>query len=444
MDPQLEDAFGLYQRCISSGVVEYLQKQARVKVRRCIYTTQVVIWLMIVQRLQPRGTLATGVEALLAGAADSLLSRCGRAQQKRISRRTGGYSHARQRLPKLLCRQVAGELVRRLREILSPGATRPSYLLDGSSLELEASPSLRKAYPPAENQHGQAHWPVLRVVVLHDLETGLAEEPRWGAMYGAEAVSEQRLAEKAMDALAPDSIVVGDRNFGVFSIAWGAHQRGLAVVTRLTRERARKLAGGPIGEEGEQPVKWIASRFDGRRQGGIAEGASVEGRLMAALIGRGKSKEWLYLFTTLALPREEVLALYGKRWRIETDLRSLKRTVRLHHVAAQNESMMEKELLTAVTAYNLVRAVIALAARRHNLSPRQLSFTFVLNVVNAAWNRLQSASDADAYQREVFSLLDAAAQGIHPKRRKPRSYPRAVWHRRHSFPTRKDGAHEIT
>ena len=96
-----EDALALYQRCISSGVVQYLQKQARMKIRRSIYTAEVVIWLMIVQRLQPRGTLATCVEALLAGVADGLLGPCGRAQQKRISRRTGGNCQARQRLPKL-------------------------------------------------------------------------------------------------------------------------------------------------------------------------------------------------------------------------------------------------------------------------------------------------------------------------------------------------------
>jgi hypothetical protein len=438
MDQRCEDAFALYQQCISNGVVEYLQKQAQVKIRHSIYTAQVVIWLMIRQWLQPKGTLATSVEALLAGAADGLLSGCGRAQQKRISRRTGGYSHARQRLPKRLCWQVMTELVLRLRKILNPEGGCTCYLLDGSSLELEARPSLRKAYPPAENQHGRAHWPVLRIVVLHELETGLAEEPRWGPMYGAQAVSEQQLAEKAMDALAPGSILVGDRNFGVFSIAWGAQQRGLSVVARLTAERARKLAGGPITKEGERPVRWTASRFDGRRQGGMPEGASVPGRLIAVRIGRGKTKEWLYLFTTLELPWEQVLELYGKRWNIETDLRSLKRTVRLHHIAARNESMMEKELLAAMAAYNLVRAVMALAARRHNISPRQLSFTFVLNVVNASWHGLQSAPDAEAYQRKVFSLLDAAAEGVHPHRKKRRSFPRAAWHRRHSFPARKE------
>jgi hypothetical protein len=442
MEAQREEVCELYKRSII-GVVGYLQKQLQPKTRRSIYTAEVVIWLMILQRLQPGGSLASGVEALLSGSADWFLGGSERARQKRISRRTGGYSHARQRLPKLLCRQVLTELIARLREILNPAGGRCAYLLDGSSLELEASPALRKAYPPAENQHGRAHWPVLRIVVLHELETGLAEPPCWGPMYGAEAVSEQQLAEKTMDALKPGSILVGDRNFGVFSIAWQARQRGLDVAIRLTGERAAKLAGEPISVEGERPLRWTPSRFDGRRQGGMPEGAAVEGRLIALRIGKGQSKEWLYLFTTVALPRAEVLDLYGKRWNIETDLRSLKRTVRLHHIAVRNENMMEKELLTAMAAYNLVRAVIALAARRHNLSPRQLSFAFVLNVVNASWPRLQAATDTRAYRKEFDRLLDAAAQGIHPKRRKPRSSPRAAWHRRHTFPSRKEKSDEL-
>jgi len=135
-------------------------------------------------------------------------------------------------------------------------------------------------------------------------------------MYGPAAVSEQALAEKAMDALAPGSVVVGDRNFGVFSIVWAAQQRGLGVVTRLTETRARKLAGGPLQREGETAVRWLASRFDGRRHGGMPEGASVEGRLISVRVGRGKSKQWLHLFTTRRAPAEELVALYGQRWRI--------------------------------------------------------------------------------------------------------------------------------
>ena len=237
----------------------------------------------------------------------------------------------------------------------------------------------------------------------------------------------------------PGSLLVGDRNFGVFSIAWAAHQRGLGVVVRLTEARARKLVGGtdPRGRRADgnldgEPLRRAATR--GYAGGGVAArtpdcGAHRPGQVqgMALPVHHGG-----------AVAGKQLLALYGKRWRIETDLRSLKRTVRLHHVAARNESMMEKELLTAVAAYNLVRAVMALAARRHHLSPRQLSFTFVLNVVNARWHRLQAAPDREAYQREVFGLLDAAAEGVHPKRNTRRSFPRAAWHRRHTFPARKE------
>ena len=54
MNTELEDVFGLYGRS-TAGVIEYLQKRMQWKMRRSIYTAQVVIWLMIRQRLDPRG-----------------------------------------------------------------------------------------------------------------------------------------------------------------------------------------------------------------------------------------------------------------------------------------------------------------------------------------------------------------------------------------------------
>jgi len=73
VDTQLEDVMGLYERSVS-GVIEYLQKQMKPKARCGIFTAPVVIWLMIRQRLQPRRTLEVGVESLIAGEADRLLS----------------------------------------------------------------------------------------------------------------------------------------------------------------------------------------------------------------------------------------------------------------------------------------------------------------------------------------------------------------------------------
>jgi len=428
----------LYQRVVTAALLQYLEKQAGMKVRRGIYGPRVVLWLMILQRLHAGATLASAVQLLIRGAAGDLLQPCERVRRKRISARTGGYCQARRKLPKLLCRQVTEEIVEQLRQVLSRDAAGRGdvFLLDGSSLQLEHSPEILAEYPAAENQHGRSHWPVLRMVVAHDVETGLAQPPQWGPMYGRAAVSEQALAEQVMAQLPRGATVVGDRNFGVLWVAHAAQQQGLGCVLRLTGERARKLAGN-ISAAGEHAVVWHASRFDGGKHRQLSADAAIAGRLIAARIGRGRSQEWLFLFTTLGLPADQVTALYARRWNIETDLRSLKRTVRLHHLAAKSPEMLEKELLLATSAYNLVRAVMCMAARRNQIDPRQLSFAGVLNVVNYAWPQLVGAPTRREHDREFFRILDLAAQCTLPKRRERRSYPRSVWRRRIAFPIRK-------
>jgi hypothetical protein len=429
--PEWSSILDLYQRIVCGGLIQYLQKQSGMRLRRGIYGPTVVLWLMILQRLHPRGTVMSAVQLLLAGAAEPLLADCARVRWQRISARTGVYCQARQKLPKLICRQVSEEIVEQLRQVLNasqPEGESNVFVLDGSTLELESRPELLKRYPPTHNQHGRGHWPTLRLVVMHDLGTGLAQPPCWGAVNGAEATSEQALADQAIQALPTGSVVVADRNFGIFSVASAAQRRGMVVVLRMTDVRARKLAG-PISKPGEYGVVWKASRWDGGKHRSWPEEAAVEGRLLAARVGRGKSKQWLYLFTTSERPMEEILQLYGRRGTIETDLRSLKRTVQRQHLRAQSEDRMEKEILMAMSAYNLVRAVMCMAARRSRIDPRQLSFTSVLTLVDAAWPKLIQAGSKEQHDREFLRVLDLAAQCTLPKRRKRRSYPRRAWRR---------------
>ena len=437
--PGFANILDLYLRVLSAGVVEYLQKQAGLKSRRGVYGAQVVLWLMILQRLHEGGTLATAVQLLLQGAAGPLLPNCRRVRKKRVSARTGGYCQARQKLPTILCRQVSREMNEQLRKMLGleDHAAPRVYLLDGSSIELEHNRELVHSYPPAQNQHGVSHWPVLKIVVLHELQSGLAEEPSWGPMYGPQAVSEQALAAASLDRLPAGSVILGDRNFGVLWVAHEGTQRGLGVVLRLTEVRARKLAGGPISREGEYAVVWRATRWDGGKKRRVPADAMVSGRLIAMRVGRGKSKQWLYLFTTLGWPVEQIVELYGRRWNIETDLRSLKRTVRLQHITAKSKDMVEKELFMAISAYNLVRAVMCLAARSRRMDPRQLSFAMVLNVVDCAWPKLAGATSQEQFQRDFLRVLKFAAQCTLPKRKRPRSYPRSLWRHQLGFPFRK-------
>jgi hypothetical protein len=311
------------------------------------------------------------------------------------------------------------------------------YVLDGSSLQLEYGAELVKTYPQAQNRYGKSHRPVVRIVVLHDVDTGLAERPYWGPMYGPRAVSEQALAEQATQHVPPGSVIIGDRNFGIFSVAYQAQQQGHGIIVRLTAVRARKLAGGAISRAVDQPVAWRTSRWDGKKNRTWAADASVQGRLIAQQVGRGKHKQWLYLFTTLTLPTEQIVACYGKRWRIQTDLRSLKQTVRLQQLSVQSADMMEKEVLVAVLAYNLVRTIMYLAAERSGGDPRQLSFTYACNIVLDGYPKILAARGAKQQEQELDGIIELVARCKLPRRTKRRSYPRAVWGRGFRFPIRK-------
>src|ERR1017187_4898872 len=116
--PGLTNILDLYQRTLSVGVIEYFQKQAGVQIRRGVYSAQVVLWLMMVQRLHAVGTLAATVQLLIQGVAGPLLQTCRRVRKRRISCRTGGYCQARQKLPTVLCRQVSREITAQLRQLL--------------------------------------------------------------------------------------------------------------------------------------------------------------------------------------------------------------------------------------------------------------------------------------------------------------------------------------
>jgi hypothetical protein len=153
-------------------------------------------------------------------------------------------------------------------------------------------------------------------------------------------------------------------------------------------------------------------------------------------VGRGKSKQWLYLFTTLTIPADEVVALYGKRWNVESDLRSLKQTARLQRIAVQSVAMMEKEMLAAVLAYNLVRAVMVMAARKAGLHTRQLSFTYAYNLMQIAMVDVLQASTTDQQIQQMERLIELVSRCKLPNRRKRRSFPRAVWGRGATYPRR--------
>jgi hypothetical protein len=104
------------------------------------------------------------------------------------SSNTGAYNQARQALPRSIvqksCDHIFQQLVAQMGEPAAEVSTR-AFLLDGSSMRAAHSPELCESYPPGSNQHGESHWPLLRVLVAHELHSGLAMRPEWGPMHGS-------------------------------------------------------------------------------------------------------------------------------------------------------------------------------------------------------------------------------------------------------------------
>ncbi len=429
--------FQLYQKVLSGRRAAVRARQQGWKVKPRIYSLRLLFWMMIFQRLQAPGTLRQAVQSLRRQKWERLRPPPLSGGHRAVSVCTGGYCRARQRVPTGVVRELTSFLSTELQKYVAESwpQQRPVYVFDGSSLQMQAEAELKQLYPPGRNQHGRAHWPVMRIVVLHDARTALALPPAWAPMFGPQAASEQALAAALIDQTPPEAILLGDRNFGIFFIAYEACRRRRDIILRLTKARAGSLGGRDLLPGSEQKLVWRPSPWDRRQHPEMPEDAQVSGRLLVLPVRGGR--EPIYLFTNLEATAEHVLELYGLRWNIESDLRSLKRTVHLHRLASKSKEMIDKEIWAAVAAYNLVRAVIVLAARQAHLDPRQLSFSAVLYLVNGALPDLLACSPHKA-RRELRRLIDLATTCTLPRRRHPRSYPRAVWRPGFRYPAKSE------
>lgn len=404
-----------------------------------VFSPWVVVWLMIFQRLHGGVSMSRAVAELKLGAVSSMLPDCKRVRENTISVATGGYSQARSALD-VRAAEVTADAI--FESLTAPPAadppTRRSFLLDGTTLSLEHRPELLEAFPPASNQHGVSHWPILHMVALHDLATGCAMRPEIGAMYGPRADSEVDLAKRLLDRLSQPVELVADRNFGVFAMAHAAARRGHDVLFRLTAARFGRVLGlaRPVGT-GEWLVAWTPSRWDRDSDPTLPADAVVHGRLIEVNVEHDGESLVLRFFTTdLESTPAELAARYLRRWDIETDLRSLKCTLGLDRPAGRSVDMVLKEVILGSAAYNLVIQTRRLAAARARVEPRSLSYKRILDLTQAYCDGLDATAGLAAAEARFDRLLAAAATCRLPRRRR-RGHPREVIQRRRSFPVRR-------
>jgi hypothetical protein len=400
-----------------------------------LFSYALTCWLFIRQRVEGSSVedawLSVSPELAQAFSPDSK-----RAQSGVLSNFGGGYGYARQALPLAVAQTVADRLFSELAEGSSCGEIS-AFVLDGSSVSPDGSPELRREYPPHHIKDKESHFPCLKLLVAHDLRTGLALRPVWGPMYGPRAVSEQALARELAPRIPAGAVVVADRNFGVFSLTYDLMGLGHPCVVRLTDSRFKKILGKSIQEcaDQEHDVVWQASRSDIHDRPDLV-GESLSGRLVVRhVLAPGSSKPVpLGIFVCgTDIDSEAAVRLYAKRWLVETDLRTLKNSLGLGRPGAKTVDVLAKEIILGFAAYNLVRAIGAAAADLAGIDARTISFSRTEACIRAYAPRLMAEKDPEKRKALEAQLLRAIAARTNKPRHRA-AQPRQAWHRREKYP----------
>lgn len=424
-------ALDLFRDAIPPQFIDDLQSA------RCnaVYTPFLTVWLLVYQRLFGNATLQTAVaECLKVVGARSVNKR---VREATLSSGTAAYSQARSRLSVATAEAVADHVFASL--LGPPPLGGRTFLFDGTTVSLASNPKLRERWPAGSNQHGPGHWPICHLAVAHDLETGLAVRAEVGAMYGPAADSELSLALRLLPRIPANSVVMADRNFGVFAFVHAAAKAGHDTLIRLTQPRFRSMVrGAQKVAPGLWKLRWTPSKHDRKNRPDSAADAEVEVHLHEFV---GFSGQTLWVVTTLDIAVEKLAALYARRWEIEADIRHLKQTLQADALRGRSPEMVLKELAMAAVAYNLVVQVRRLAAERAKVPPKRISFSAVRDLVRILLfepNGWTAADWAGWFER----VLREAGRSKLPNRPN-RSYPREVIPRRRGYPERKRNAKAV-
>lgn len=98
--------------------------------------------------------------------------------------------------------------------------------------------------------------------------------------------------------------------------------------------------------------------------------------------------------------------------------------------------MVEQEIWATLTAYNLVRGVMADAGRVHRGDPRLFSFVAVLETVRLTLPAAQGPRAAGTWTRRV-QLVEDLIDCLLDRSRRPRVSPRAVRRKESSYPRKR-------
>lgn len=388
--------------------------------RERLYPPTVTLSIFMRQVLEADGSCQKAVNGWAAQRAADGLSAC--------SVRTGGYCRARQRLPlemvSALARQT-GQLVsqRALKQWLWRG--RAVKLVDGTGLSMPDTPENQAVYPQPGTQAVGVGFPLARLVMVICLATGAALDTAIGPHQG-KGSGELGLVRRLLDGFNPGDVMLADALYCNYFLIAALRAKGVDVLFEQNGSRITDFRRGQSLGTRDHIVRWPkpATRPEWMTPEQYAQ-APDELTLREVKVAHQ------VLVTTLPdhrrVSKDDLSALYSRRWNVELDLRNLKSTTGMDVLSCPTPQMNDKQLWVHLLAYNVIRLLMAQAACNANVDPRSLSFKHTVQLWTEWLARgLSSAND----RQRLFASIAQCKVGHRPgrieprmRKRRPKPYP---------------------
>ena len=261
---------------------------------------------------------------------------------------------------------------------------------DGTTVSMPDTPENQAAYPQPRSQKPGVGFPLARMVVLFSLAVGTVLEAAIG-QYRGKQTGEVSLLRGLYDSLESDDVLLGDRIYCTYFDIVTLQERRVDVVTRLHQQRRADFRRGRRLGPDDHVVTWTRPR-----QRPPWMDTETFQRLPATIPMRevrvrvktpGFRVHNLVVVTTLLdaerYSARDMAELYRARWHAELDLRSLKQTLHMDVLRCRTPEMVRKEIWVHFLGYNLIRRVMADAAEKHGILPRDISFATALEAMLA-------------------------------------------------------------
>lgn len=299
------------------------------------------------------------------------------------STHTGAYCRARQRLATPMVRALARTTGRQL-TAAAPSAwhwqNRPVRLVDGTTVTLPDTPHNQDAYPQSRNQKPGLGFPLCRIVGIVCLGSGALLDAAIGP-YQGKGSDERALLRTMLGTLSAGDVLVGDAFYATYFLLCALRERSIDAVFEQHGARQRTTdfrRGRRLGARDHLIVLHKPAIKPGWMTRAAYDQAPESLTVRELRVG-GKT-----LVTTLLCPRQtskaDLKSLYRDRWHVELDLRNLKTTLGMDRLSCRHPRMVVKEIWVYLLAYNMIRMMMAAAARQVDCLPRQLSFKHTVQI----------------------------------------------------------------